>query len=247
MKQMANKEKMQISDELLKLALGQYLENQGRKLSKEADRLSEKNIAQPTEKQVKAFRKLCKREFRKKNRKVSVLYKVAAVAAAILIIFNISIISVPAVKRVVLNFLTKSEKTHTTVYIDDKERNIVEDGTNYRIITEEEYGITYLPEGFYIEKEEKTSRTMIRSYENTNDADQMIMFTQSEDSATVNIDTEDATVDYVDINGNNALLSQKDNVITITWRTDKHYLSITSLNVESSEVLKIARSVKKEE
>lgn len=239
---MENKKKIKISEELLKLAAEQYLENQGEKLLKT---FKGKNAVDPTEKQVKTFRKLCNRELKKKDRKVSIPYKVAVAAAAILIIFNMSIISVPAVKQVVVNFLMKSGKTHTTIYIDNKERNTVEDSTNYRLLMEEEYTITYLPEELYIVKEERTSRTITRRYENSDDDSQMIIFSQENDGATINLDTENAIVDYVDINGINALLSQKGDTINIIWRTDKYYISITSQNIEKDELIKIAKSVKK--
>ena len=118
---MINKENKQISDELLKMAAENYMEKRGSELLKEVEHINREKKNQPTDKQIEKFKKLCNREFKKNNRKASLVYKVVAAAAVILIVFNISINSVPAIKKVVLNFLAYSKQTHTTIKVDEKE------------------------------------------------------------------------------------------------------------------------------
>jgi hypothetical protein len=173
---------------------------------------------------------------------------VALAAAVILIVFNISMFTVPAVKQVALDFMTKAEKTHTVINKEDGERNTVENATNYekyRVKMEEEYQITYLPEGFYAAKEERMLQKISMDYKNINDENKMICFSQNKENTTVNADTENAVVDYVDINGEKALLAQKNDVINITWKIGKYFISITSQEIDRDELIKVAKSVKK--
>lgn len=242
---MGNMKKEKLPKELLKLAAGKYMERQGEKLVEEHRELDKMALLkQPTVKQMREFKKICKREFRKKNRRIALFYKVAASAAVLLLIFNISVVSVPAVKRVVLDFLISSEETHTKINISDSERSTIrkeEEKSKYRFSDTNEYEITYLPEGFQIEKEEKTSSILGISYKYD---DKYILFLQKNDSTTVNIDTENAIVDYVDINGENAILSEKDDTINITWRKEDYFLHLSSKGLEKKELIKVAKSIK---
>ena len=98
-----------------------------------------------------------------------------------------------------------------------------------------------MPEGFQIEKEEKTSRLLSINYKYD---DKYILFMQENDSTTVNIDTENAIVDYVDINGENAILSEKEDTINITWRKEDYFLHLSSKGLEKKELIKVAKSIK---
>lgn len=242
---MGNMKKEEMSKELLKLASDKYMEERGKFLLEEYSRIDKKNVEQPTEKQMKEFRKICHREFRKKNRSILFFYKIATSAAVVLLAFNVSAVSVPGVKRVVLNFLTSSEKTHTRMNINDGERSSANEETEqarYKIGVENEYRVTYLPEGFEIEREEKISGLLKIEYRNNN---KCIFLQQTLESATINIDTEDSNVDYIDINGNNAFLSQKDKVINIVWRVNEYFFSISSEGIDKDELIKMAKSIKK--
>lgn len=242
---MGNMKKEEMSKELLKLASDKYMEERGKFLLEEYSRIDKKNVEQPTEKQMKEFRKICHREFRKKNRSILFFYKIATSAAVVLLAFNVSAVSVPGVKRVVLNFLTSSEKTHTRMNINDGERSSANEETEqarYKIGVENEYRVTYLPEGFEIEREEKISRVTSIYYKYK---DNYIIFIQGNDSSTVNIDTEGALVDYIEVDGGNAVLSERDNTISIAWRKNDCFINISSNGLDKDKLIKVARSIKK--
>ena len=66
----------------------------------------------------------------------------------------------------------------------------------------------------------------------------------SEDS-TLQVDTEGAKVEYVDINGNKALVSEEDNYIVITWKEDEYFFELSANEIDKDTVIKIAKSAKK--
>lgn len=66
----------------------------------------------------------------------------------------------------------------------------------------------------------------------------------SEDS-TLQVDTEGAKVEYVDINGNKALVSEEDNYIVITWKEDEYFFELSANEIDKDTVIKIAKSTKK--
>lgn len=245
---MKNKENKQISKELLKLAIGRYMENAGNVLLEEMSLLNvEEGEALPTRKQIVKFRKLCNREFRKRKRIVTIPYKVAVAAAVLLVAFNISVVSVPAVKNVVLNFLTKTEKTHTEISISDEEFRKKEESTihdRYRVSLDKEYQITELPKEFQVLKETKTFNSLTIEYGNVQD-EREIEYHQCIDSATINLDTERAVVAYVNINGYQAMVVEKKERVTVIWRQDGYFIEVTSLGIDKKDLIKVAKSVKK--
>lgn len=66
----------------------------------------------------------------------------------------------------------------------------------------------------------------------------------SEDS-TLQVDTEGAKVEYVDINGNKALVSEEDKYIVITWKEDEYFFELSANEIDKDTVIKIAKSAKK--
>ena len=68
-------------------------------------------------------------------------------------------------------------------------------------------------------------------------------FSEYEPSAFTNLDTEDAEIRSVSINGSSALLINKRNTITIVWMNDEKYF-ILSGNIMEGELIKIADNVR---
>lgn len=245
MKTMKNESNKQIPEELLRLAANRYMEEKGEEIFKEAQRLNREEGEVPEE-EIKKFRKLYKREFRKKRANVPIKYKVAAAVAIVLVVANVSIVSVPAVKQVALNFLTKTEKTHTEIRISDeklsKKTNDTHNEMIYRIQLDKEYQPTYLPKGFRVSQEQKDWISLNVVYNNADD-DREITFLQLGEHAGISLDTEEAVVDYVDINGETAMFVTKKERLKIFWRVDGYFILITSSGVDKEELIKMAKSV----
>lgn len=146
-----------------------------------------------------------------------------------------------------MNFLTKTEKTHTEISISDEEFRKKEQSTihdRYRVSLDKEYQITELPKEFQVLKETKTFNSLTIEYGNAQDEHE-IEYHQCIDSATINLDTERAVVTYVDIKGYQAMVVEKKERVTVIWRQDGYFIEVTSLGIEKKDLIKVAKSVKK--
>ena len=246
--------KRQINDEMmdsvLKTTLSEYQEEEGRKILKEAEELNKTDEYAPTKQQIKEFEKISKKQLRKKkikslNFKLKV-YRTATALGVLLLIFNISVVSVPAMKEKTLEFFMKTYNDHTDIgkYPGEKVedvKNVSDD--RFTIKLSKEYEITYLPEGFKLGDMSKDETGWEANYYNE---DEVITFSQSSLNGTdLSIDTENTKNTYVDINGQQAFVTEKDEQIIVTWRVDENIIRVTSIGVKKAELIKVAKSVEK--
>ena len=246
--------KRQINDEMmdsvLKTMLSEYQEEEGQKILKEAEELNKTDEYAPTKQQIKEFEKISKKQLRKKkikslNFKLKV-YRTATALGVLLLIFNVSVVSVPAMKEKTLEFFMKTYNDHTDIgkYPGEKVedvKNVSDD--RFTIKLSKEYEITYLPEGFKLGDMSKDETGWEANYYNE---DEVITFSQSSLNGTdLSIDTENTKNTYVDINGQQAFVTEKDEQISVTWRVDENIIRVTSIGVKKAELIKVAKSVEK--
>lgn len=246
--------KRQINDEMmdsvLKTTLSEYQEEEGRKILKEAEELNKTDEYAPTKQQIKEFEKiskkqLCKKKIKSLSFKLKV-YRTATALGVLLLIFNISVVSVPAMKEKTLEFFMKTYDDHTDIgkYPGEKVedvKNVSDD--RFTIKLSKEYEITYLPEGFKLRDMSKDETGWEANYYNE---DEVITFSQSSLNGTdLSIDTENTKNTYVDINGQQAFVTEKDEQISVTWRVDENIIRVTSIGVKKAELIKVAKSVEK--
>lgn len=237
-------------DSVLKTMLSEYQEEEGRKILKEAEELNKTDEYAPTKQQIKEFEKISKNQLRKKkikslNFKLKV-YRTATALGVLLLIFNVSVVSVPAMKEKTLEFFMKTYNDHTDIgkYPGEKVedvKNVSDD--RFTIKLSKEYEITYLPEGFKLGDMSKDETGWEANYYNE---DEVITFSQSSLNGTdLSIDTENTKNTYVDINGQQAFVTEKDEQISVTWRVDENIIRVTSIGVKKAELIKVAKSVEK--
>lgn len=246
--------KRQINDEMmdsvLKTTLSEYQEEEGRKILKEAEELNKTDEYAPTKQQIKEFEKiskkqLCKKKIKSLNFKLKV-YRTATALGVLLLIFNVSVVSVPAMKEKTLEFFMKTYNDHTDIgkYPGEKVedvKNVSDD--RFTIKLSKEYEITYLPKGFKLRDMHKDEIGWEANYYNE---DKLIMFSQSSLNGTdLSIDTENTKNTYVDINGQQAFMTEKENLVNMVWRVDENIITVSGIDVSKKEIIKVARSVKK--
>ena len=246
--------KRQINDEMmdsvLKTMLSEYQEEEGRKILKEAEELNKSDEYAPTKQQIKEFEKISKKQLRKKkikslNFKLKV-YRTATALGVLLLIFNVSVVSVPAMKEKTLEFFMKTYNDHTDIgkYPGEKVedvKNVSDD--RFTIKLSKEYEITYLPKGLKLRDMHKDEAGWNADYYNE---DKLIMFSQSSLNGTdLSIDTENTKNTYVDINGQQAFMTEKENLVNMVWRVDENIITVSGIDVSKKEIIKVARSVKK--
>lgn len=237
-----------LQDAMIKLAAAQYVESEGNKLLEEEKLLNQTEEDELTEEDIKNFEELCDRELKKHKRtpsgKILWFYRAAAVAAVLLLALNISIVTVPAMRGWVWDFITQINPESTiikSVESDDEvevERN---EGVNRRIF-DKEYGITYLPEGFNIASETRSSKGINIDYCDTNG--NMIFYKQKAEQNNMYVDTENAEVSEIKIDGYTAMLSAKEEKITIYWQMEDYFIGVEGIGVDEQELIKVARSIK---
>lgn len=246
--------KRQINDEMmdsvLKTMLSEYQEEEGRKILKETEELNKSDEYAPTKQQIKEFEKISKKQLHKKKIKSLSfklkVYRTATALGVLLLIFNVSVVSVPAMKEKTLEFFMKTYNDHTDIgkYPGDKVedvKNVSDD--RFTIKLSKEYEITYLPEGFKLGDMSKDETGWEANYYNE---DEVITFSQSSLNGTdLSIDTENTKNTYVDINGQQAFVTEKDEQISVTWRVDENIIRVTSIGVKKAELIKVAKSVEK--
>ena len=237
-------------DSVLKTMLSEYQEEEGRKILKEAEELNKTDEYAPTKQQIKEFEKISKKQLRKKKIKSLSfklkVYRTATALGVLLLIFNISVVSVPAMKEKTLEFFMKTYNDHTDIgkYPGEKVedvKNVSDD--RFTIKLSKEYEITYLPKGFKLGDMSKDETGWEANYYNE---DEVITFSQSSLNGTdLSIDTENTKNTYVDINGQQAFVTEKDEQISVTWRVDENIIRVTSIGVKKAELIKVAKSVEK--
>lgn len=246
--------KRQINDEMmdsvLKTMLSEYQEEEGRKILKETEELNKSDEYAPTKQQIKEFEKISKKQLHKKKIKSLSfklkVYRTATALGVLLLIFNVSVVSVPAMKEKTLEFFMKTYNDHTDIgkYPGEKVedvKNVSDD--RFTIKLSKEYEITYLPEGFKLVDMSKDETGWEANYYNE---DEVITFSQSSHNGTdLSIDTENTKNTYVDINGQQAFVTEKDEQISVTWRVDENIIRVTSIGVKKAELIKVAKSVEK--
>lgn len=246
--------KRQINDEMmdsvLKTMLSEYQEEEGRKILKETEELNKSDEYAPTKQQIKEFEKISKKQLHKKKIKSLSfklkVYRTATALGVLLLIFNVSVVSVPAMKEKTLEFFMKTYNDHTDIgkypweKVEDV-KNVSDD--RFTIKLSKEYEITYLPEGFKLGDMSKDETGWEANYYNE---DEVITFSQSSLNGTdLSIDTENTKNTYVDINGQQAFVTEKDEQISVTWRVDENIIRVTSIGVKKAELIKVAKSVEK--
>lgn len=246
--------KRQINDEMmdsvLKTMLSEYQEEEGRKILKETEELNKSDEYAPTKQQIKEFEKISKKQLHKKKIKSLSfklkVYRTATALGVLLLIFNVSVVSVPAMKEKTLEFFMKTYNDHTDIgkYLGEKVedvKNVSDD--RFTIKLSKEYEITYLPKGFKLGDMSKDETGWEANYYNE---DEVITFSQSSLNGTdLSIDTENTKNTYVDINGQQAFVTEKDEQISVTWRVDENIIRVTSIGVKKAELIKVAKSVEK--
>jgi len=156
----------------------------------------------------------------------------------LIIIAGIStlIFTVEAIRVRVFNFFIERNERYTEIRIEE-ENNIKTpelDWENY-------YQPTYMPEGYYFESEEDGGLIKILNY---SDGKNQIIITQTNNSAGIQIDTEDATTEKININGNEGFLIIKEDRSMIFWHNEERSFTITG-KIKKEEIIKIAESIEK--
>lgn len=164
------------------------------------------------------------------------LPKVGKIAASLMLFFYLSLSVAPAASpemRVnLMNFFMNIEERYTSFGFE-------ETGEFVEVPAEWDgyYYPTYIPEGFEIDQVDYYG-----VYFKRNDGT-MLDFEELGPDTYGNVDTENAKIDYININGHTALIAEKGKWVTILWSVDNRGLLI-GYTGGREEAIKIAESVR---
>jgi hypothetical protein len=179
------------------------------------------------------------------RQKIPVIYKVSAAVAVLLLVFNISIATVPAIKNITLNFLAEDGLVATHIGLSEKEqaqRNKESSGEDTKLGPEVEYRPTYIPKEYKVSQEIKTMESL--SIEFYDEQDNLLQYDQSPDTSSLSIDSENAKSYNIKVGEDDALLIIKNQKSHLVVHKDKYFITVSGEKISKDEIIKIAESIK---
>lgn len=157
-----------------------------------------------------------------------------AVAVCLLIFYiglSTAIAAVPSVRKSVLHFIMRIEERYTSL-------EFAGNGIETEVPKEwrGRYYLSYIPDGFVYESTDGFEVSYVDSHGN------MLLFAEYGTESSVNIDTENAKVQFVDIQGHSVLLSEKNGWVTLAWAVSDCFF-ILDFQGDVDEAMRIAENV----
>ncbi len=169
---------------------------------------------------------------------VNVFPKLAMFFFVVIISLSIMLTSVDAFRVKVLNFIINVQKEYTSISLKEKDPDVSQKDTLKE--WSGAYLPSYVPEGFQISKMNSLLLAKIVHY--SNEDGQVIVFQQYKgESSDMRIDTENAEVEKISINGIEGLYVKKGKNSTIVWYNDHFTFSLMS-DLDENELVKMAQS-----
>ena len=199
--------------------------------------IDEKNI-EFSEEHNKKIEKLFKRE---KNKRIvkeakSVFMKIAVIVIVVVLGMTFC---VEANRIKFFNFIVDYTNKYTEIRYNENDIN-----TNKNIETEnnEENMIElgYIPPNFSLNRKQIKETSIYMAF--TNDKKNFVI-SAKEQEGVVQIDTENAEVESININGRNCMMVTKDERISVYWTTNNMSFFIGG-NIDKEEIIKIIENIK---
>jgi hypothetical protein len=162
--------------------------------------------------------------------------KAAIIVLVILTVMSTVIFTVEAVRVRVFNYFMEKNEKYTEVRIDEEKGVLtpVQDWESY-------YIPEYLPEGYFFSQ--ASGRGLIKILEYTDGVNQIVI-TQGRKVSDFQLDTEDAEVKELTVDGKKGLLIIKDDRTMLYWYNDDFSFTITG-HISEEEIIKIFENMKK--
>ncbi len=189
-----------------------------------------------SEKHINDMQILFKKEQRSQfYRRIQTYSKRAAVIfIAVILISAISISSVSAWRIKFMNFIIEMTRYDTDINFDDNDSKT----DTYKF---EEITLEYIPEGFKLERSEVRENHLNLTFEKNQE---FFNFRTRDIGGSLSIDTENADVKKLMINGSYALYSENNNNSILVWHDDETAYILTG-NISQNELIKIAEKINK--
>lgn len=178
------------------------------------------------------FRRERKKIFFKKVSKYS--KRVAVFLLAVMVMSGVAVFSVEAWRIKVINFVIEMSQTHSEIGFGENSTK----GDSY---TSAEITLGYIPKGFKLEQKDVKNDMVSLVFKGE---EYYFVFSMSGITSSISIDTENASVKKITINGQEALYSSNNNVHILVWHDEKFSYTLSG-TLEEKEMVRIAENTKK--
>lgn len=184
-------------------------------------------------------RKQSFKEFLMSAKKAS---KVAAIILVSVLILSVALISsVDAIRVKFLNLFVETNEDYSKITIDDDSNSGSMDTLKNDVALKNCYIPGYIPKGFNIENIIKQNEETIMVFKDTNS--NSLIFEQSSDLNTdYMVDTENAEIEAMEIQGWEAMIITKDKTITIIWDNNESMFNVYG-QISKEDILKFCENI----
>lgn len=220
-------------DALFALLMENVAISEGQKAWKENERLKNDPGAEILEAVDKRCLQTIRRYFTKQTARrvghytVGAFKRVMMVAGLAAVLFTCAFASSETVRRNTLNLVIEVFNESTDFYF-----------TGESVEVTPTLKVGWVPEGYELEKQEESGPNLWYQYRKSED--EFIRFRYSTISnGVISMDTEDADVRYVEVNGNQAMLIQRESKFQVAWSVydNAGLITITSEGIPEDELL----------
>lgn len=238
----------QYEDALFAMLMYQASLARGKQVVQEMERLNKSDEDDTTAQTDKKLLSFCKRTIRSLNRRRKrgkagkVLQRMAAAACLVLVLETSAFAFFPELMEKVWNLVVTVSEKDTQFSFEPVDSNNTSESYIDSEITD--ISIEWLPEDFYFQIEERMDLHL--SYSFSDYENNEIHIEKAIDSPTFSIDTENANVENIQIQGFDAVLSEKDDTVIIAWANElrETVYCVTGIGVKKDDVIKIAKSIR---
>ncbi len=171
--------------------------------------------------------------FAGKVRKKKYIKRILVIAAVMVAILSVSVMSVQGLRIRFMNFILNFTESNTKItYVDE-----TEDKNSYTV---GDIVFEYLPSGFTLDSTRNQGKVVYIDFVNN---DKFILIKINTKVFESNVDTEKADAELVVINGIESFVTQKDDVFIINWNNGSKAFDIQG-NIDRKEIIQVAENIK---
>lgn len=165
---------------------------------------------------------------------VKAMKRVALVAGIAAMLFTCAFAASPTVRVNTMNFIIEVFDTHTVFRFTEGSDDAAP-----------QVGVGWLPEGYALESHGYSTTNTWYQYQKSEDELIHIEYALTSGAA-FDVDTEDAEVSYVEIQGSQAMLAEKENGLQLVWavKDNTAFIGLIGTGVEPKELIRVANELK---
>lgn len=237
----------QYEDALFALLMDEVAEAEGKKALEENQRLRDSGeVVIPEATHRRCLRTIARKTAQQKAKRwgraaSKVVSKVAVVALVGMLTFTTVFAASEEFRVRTLNFIIEIFDDRTEIMLPPEQFD-----PPRQAHTAPQFSVDWLPEGFELADEGENASMVWRNYENDDSGAYISVSVKDLNGGGLNVDTEDAQTQSVQLQGKDVMLVEKDDVIQIRWQAAEEspwLFSLVRQNVDRDTLLKVAEGV----